>query len=1201
MKILLTTIFTISAFITFGQVPQGINYQGVARDANGVINTQAITVKFDLHQGSAGGTVVFSEIHNITTNNLGLFNLVIGSINTSAFSAINWANSPYFIETTLNGAPLGTQQLMSVPYALYAEKAGNSSPTPTININSPNTANMISMGVYSINIPATILNTYTLTQSGNTVTLFENGTTNIGTINLPTSTTYTSGDGISISSGTITNTAPNQTVTLTGIGSTTVTGSYPNFTINTPPASTSTDSQTLSVNNNSLSISNGNTINLPATSIFQGDNISVLQSGLYNYTVSAVTPSLNVIGATLSGIYPNQTLTVPTSSTTTLMGSTNVTVTGTAPNYTISSPSQSLSLTANTLSLTNSPSVVLPTYSLASSSNSITIYQNGTAINTTTIALTATTSISQGTNIIVSGSSPNYTISSPSQSLSLTANTLSLTNSPSVVLPTYSLSSNSNSITIYQNGTAINTTTIALTSTTSISQGINNNIAVSGVAPNYTISANTYSLSFPTYSTSSLTNGVNTSTTTIPSPPISYTNNILSVGSNTALINTLWQENSGVVSPATLANNVTIGTTTNAGGKFEIEHNASLSAPTIHLKQPTGGLNRIKFSNTGITSKYFEIAGGTNANPALEAVTINYFNSANNPPYRTVFQLDGNKRIGINPLEAIKGCLHVMEDNSGNTPTNGIISEGFNKAGQLILSSTLPTGTFPTYTRGALTAGNELGALLFSGSTSATTFGDGAKIYAKSVNAFTGSNTGTDLIFATTPNGTSSNVDRMVIANNGNIGIGTLAPIERLDIMGSIKIKDGTEGNGKVLTSDGSGKGTWMPVPTPTIAMPWTQGAGTVTLTTNTDKVGIGTTSPLSKLQVESNASIATIFAKNSLTTGIAGEFDGGLMAYNSGNLASISAYKSGTGTGNVAIFTNSAATNNLATLYANTNSTSSLVAVAEFLNGGNGSAINATNNSSNVATINVKNTSTIASALAGFFDGGVISKAGTNSSYAFQVQGSAGISDYFNVRNNGNVGIGVTNPGYKLALYDATTTGTNASMYVQNVNGSGPAILAISGNSSEIALELVDGHIKSSQTTAMSNAGITAAISGASSGTFSSNIFEPNSTDVKGGVRLGGNFSVGAGSANTTISLIGTLTAVYINPSDASLMITVPFNKSYTNPPVVIITPTIDMKGGLPSVVSSNNNFIVTFRWINAATYPLNITSPSFNYMVIE
>lgn len=50
----------------------------------------------------------------------------------------------------------------------------------------------------------------------------------------------------------------------------------------------------------------------------------------------------------------------------------------------------------------------------------------------------------------------------------------------------------------------------------------------------------------------------------------------------------------------------------------------------------------------------------------------------------------------------------------------------------------------------------------------------------------------------------------LTLKNNGNVGIGTTTPAEKLEVSGSIKIVDGTQGNGKVLTSDASGKASWQ-------------------------------------------------------------------------------------------------------------------------------------------------------------------------------------------------------------------------------------------------------------------------------------------------------------------------------------------------------------------------------------------------------
>lgn len=44
----------------------------------------------------------------------------------------------------------------------------------------------------------------------------------------------------------------------------------------------------------------------------------------------------------------------------------------------------------------------------------------------------------------------------------------------------------------------------------------------------------------------------------------------------------------------------------------------------------------------------------------------------------------------------------------------------------------------------------------------------------------------------------------------GNVGIGTMGPSEKLEVQGSVKIVDGTQGSDKILTSDATGKGSWQ-------------------------------------------------------------------------------------------------------------------------------------------------------------------------------------------------------------------------------------------------------------------------------------------------------------------------------------------------------------------------------------------------------
>ena len=119
---------------SFGQAPDGINYQAVIRNLSGnLVANNTIALRIQVKQTSASGTIVFQERHSVTTSAQGLVNLVIGqgTLLGGNFSTINWAAGPYFVSLGVsftngtNYSDYGSQQLMSVPYALYAKNAGN--------------------------------------------------------------------------------------------------------------------------------------------------------------------------------------------------------------------------------------------------------------------------------------------------------------------------------------------------------------------------------------------------------------------------------------------------------------------------------------------------------------------------------------------------------------------------------------------------------------------------------------------------------------------------------------------------------------------------------------------------------------------------------------------------------------------------------------------------------------------------------------------------------------------------------------------------------------------------------------------------------------------------------------------------------------------------------------------------------------------
>jgi len=138
-QILLLLFIAFSSFI-YGQVPNQINYQAVARNSVGnVLPNKKIVVRLSIREGSAAGTVLYKETRTITTNNFGLFNIAIGSPGadntTGTISGIDWSTAAKFIQVEIdpdggsNFINMGAAQLLSVPYALYAGSSSTGTPT----------------------------------------------------------------------------------------------------------------------------------------------------------------------------------------------------------------------------------------------------------------------------------------------------------------------------------------------------------------------------------------------------------------------------------------------------------------------------------------------------------------------------------------------------------------------------------------------------------------------------------------------------------------------------------------------------------------------------------------------------------------------------------------------------------------------------------------------------------------------------------------------------------------------------------------------------------------------------------------------------------------------------------------------------------------------------------------------------------------
>lgn len=147
MKKILSLLLFVSS-IAFSQAPpQGISHRGTVYNTSGVLVTgTAVKIRISILDNSATGSSVYQEIHSVTTNTQGQYSLNIGlgipvsPYITTSFSTINWGTNSKFLKVEIDPTGVGTtypvagtNQLMSVPYALYANSTNQNSNVRIVN------------------------------------------------------------------------------------------------------------------------------------------------------------------------------------------------------------------------------------------------------------------------------------------------------------------------------------------------------------------------------------------------------------------------------------------------------------------------------------------------------------------------------------------------------------------------------------------------------------------------------------------------------------------------------------------------------------------------------------------------------------------------------------------------------------------------------------------------------------------------------------------------------------------------------------------------------------------------------------------------------------------------------------------------------------------------------------------------------------
>jgi len=778
MRNLFTAFLFIINLFVFGQAPQFINYQGIARDAAGVpVTNTIIGLQFIISTATNPNFHAETQL-SVPVNSLGLFNTKIGL--SPQLPATGWESTPVTLNVSIsiNGGPfvaLGSQNLASVPFALYA----GSAPVPTLQIS----GNSLSLA------------------GGNTVTL-------------PGGTTYTNGSGIAIAGSVISNSSPDQTVNIANGTNVNVSGTYPNFTVDATP--------TLSLQGAQLSISGGNSITLPTgTTYTNGAGISLVSGTIITNT--APNQTVNINGPGVLGSYPNYTV-MSAPPVTITPGNTNITITGSAPNYTVAS-THTLSLAGNNLSISNGNAVTLPaavTPTVIGSGiaavtpttgNNFTInvpastYNNNTGIFTTgantisiapSLSLTGTTlSSGPGSNSVSLSSltSPwTFSVGNVFPNNFLTDKVGIGTNSPNAKLDIVG-NSTLTTLSVF-NSNASASTPILLNSLSSLytTRAVNdgNGVALdvfksfgaaSGRAAQFTISNPSNSSDVAAFSTSGNGNVIYSS-----SSGTGASGNFVKTGTGFGLIsnhsgtsgsaaffNLSNASNSGqALNVQTSGNGDAIGTYNVGSGRALYASNSS-SAQTI-LSSNTGSGYALHAANTGTIgganrAGFFQ--GGLDINGKTSGPG-NFALYVNNSSFTNLFNVRDDGKVGI------------------GTTAPSVPLEILNTSGQVGLQV---NGTDPSWSSLYVNATNVSSQPGF-GYLQAGILKGGHWINA-SGNWFLDVNGAT----------------RMTVMNNGRVGIGTTVPTTSLHVAGNVRIVDGTQAAGRVLTSDASGNASWQGPP----------------------------------------------------------------------------------------------------------------------------------------------------------------------------------------------------------------------------------------------------------------------------------------------------------------------------------------------------------------------------------------------------
>jgi len=832
-------IFTLTVALlltinSWAQAPQKMSYQAVIRNSsNALITSSPVGMQISILQGSATGSVVYSETQTPSTNANGLVSLELGNgtVVTGTFTAINWANGPYFIKTEtdpIGGTAYtisGTSELLSVPYAIHAKTAegitGGITETDPVFVASP--ANGIASSdinnwnnKLSTEVDGSVTNELqTLSISNDTIYLSNGGYTKLpagfdGNYNSLTN------------KPTVVSSFSNDAGYLTSF--TEVDGSITN------------ELQTLSISNDTIYLSNGGYTKLPVE--FDGNYNSLTNKP------TAVSSFSNDAGYLTSF---------------------------TEVDGSITNELQTLSISNDTIYLSNGGFAKLP------ATNAWSLNGNAGTVNGTNFIGTTDNAplnfkvnnqkagrVEAGSNLFFGYEAGlNYTSGADNTAIGYKALAATNARTGNTAIGSWALSSNTNDrntaigFGTMQNNVSGQWNTAVGSSALITNNSGSHNTAIGGASLQGNISAagnaalgygalldhqsGDANTSVGMYALKGNVNGSNNIGLGFESGynNVSGTGNIFigyRAGYSETGSNKLYIANSSTTTPLIYGDfatgNVGIGTTSPTF-KLEVTDDAKINGVPVGKGSGTGQYNvRLGLDNLSVnTSGGYNTALGTFA---LMRNTIGDKNTANG--YAALYYLTtGSHNTGIG-----EGALYANSAGNQNTAlgeeagrenlgsSNVFIGyqAGYNELGSNKLyianSSTTTPLIYGDFAAGKIGLGNNnpsarlhIGnGTRFTASSDASIFlqsGNGAgsardwKIYVPMTNGYLGFR---DMGFDNLNNGMSS--DAMVIqSGTGNVGIGTTNPGAKLEVNGNVKIVDGTQAAGKVLTSDATGLASW--------------------------------------------------------------------------------------------------------------------------------------------------------------------------------------------------------------------------------------------------------------------------------------------------------------------------------------------------------------------------------------------------------